>query len=508
VRAAHSQVTGGGDPQLEPEWVDEVLLAGAAQDVCLQLDQPVSRGDLRSLVSARHRILAGAGLRRGGSVALCLAPSLAFITNLLAAWQIGAQASLLDHRLTPYEIDVALQRLLPQVVVEAERSAGGPLRGFTQITERVRSYPGRPAATSHAVIQLSSGSTGPSKIIARDAASLVEEVKRYTMIDGVPGAGERIVSLASMVHVLGLVGGLLYSLHAGVTLAIPERMTADGILSTVGAGSQPTTLLGVPFHIELLASVREPPKLAQLTGMTTGGELVRADVYNKFAERYAVRLGNMYGMTEVGVIATDLFGAHRPAVRPAPGFTVREEGGELHISLPASPYLGDQDPSRWSDGWLHTRDAGTVDPQTGLVRVLGRRDSQVSVGGLKVDLTEVEHTLAALPEVAAAVVVHEHAIEAYLVLAEGAEASAVEREITTRLAPYKRPRRLHVVEQLPRTATGKLVRDRAVLRDVGTAESPARPESSPRPATAGPPADNAQQNHRDEPSSPEGQPRP
>jgi acyl-coenzyme A synthetase/AMP-(fatty) acid ligase len=150
---------------------------------------------------------------------------------------------------------------------------------------------------------------------------------------------------------------------------------------------------------------------------------------------------------------------------PAPGFNVREEAGELHISLPASPYLGDQDPDRWSDGWLHTRDAGSVDPGTGLVRVLGRRDSQVSVGGLKVDLTEVEHMLAGLPEVAAAVVVHDHAIEAYLVLAEGAEASAVEREITTRLAAYKRPRRLHVVDQLPRTATGKLVRDHAALRE-------------------------------------------
>jgi 3-hydroxy-4-methylanthranilate adenylyltransferase len=464
------QAADGGYSQLEPEWVDEVLLAGAAYDPCLHLGEPVSRAELRRLVAERRGVLADAGLRRGGSVALCLAPSLAFIANLLASWQIGAQASLLDHRLTQHEVDIALRRLLPQVVVTAEpsagkQSAGGPLRGFAEIAERVRTYPGRPAATTHAVIQLSSGSTGPSKIIGRDAASLVGEVKRYTMIDGVPGSGERIVSLASMVHVLGLVGGLLYSLHAGVNLMIPARMTVDGILSAVAEGSQPTTLLGVPFHIELLASVRNPPKLPLLTGMTTGGELVRADVHAAFTDRYGVRLGNMYGMTETGVIATDLFGVHRPAVMPAPGFNVREEAGELHISLPASPYLGDQDPDRWSDGWLHTRDAGSVDPGTGLVRVLGRRDSQVSVGGLKVDLTEVEHMLAGLPEVAAAVVVHDHAIEAYLVLAEGAEASAVEREITTRLAAYKRPRRLHVVDQLPRTATGKLVRDQAALRE-------------------------------------------
>jgi acyl-coenzyme A synthetase/AMP-(fatty) acid ligase len=470
-------VTAGAYPQLEPEWVDEVLLAGAADDVCLHVGEPVSRAGLRRLVAERRQVLADAGLRRGGSVALCLAPSRAFITNLLASWRIGAQTALLDHRLTPYEVDGALQRLLPQVVVTAEHSSGAALRGFAEVTERVRPYPGRPAATTHAVIQLSSGSTGPSKIIARDAASLVAEVRRYTQLDGVPRGSERIVSLASMVHVLGLVGGLLYSLHAGVNLTIPARMTADGILSTVAASSQPTTLLGVPFHIELLASVLNPPRLPQLTGMTTGGELVRADVHTAFVNRYDVRLGNMYGMTEVGVIATDLFGVHRPAVMPAPGLSVREAAGELHVSLPASPYLGDNDPDRWSDGWLHTKDAGRVDRQTGLVRVLGRRDSQVSVGGLKVDLTEVEHMLAGLPEVAGAVVVHEHAIEAYLVLTEGAEVSAVEREITTRLAAYKRPRRLHLVGQLPRTATGKLVRDRTVLRvsDPGTPKGSTAP---------------------------------
>jgi acyl-coenzyme A synthetase/AMP-(fatty) acid ligase len=472
VTGHFTQATGTANSQLEPEWVDEVLLAGRADDVCLHLGAPVSRGELGRLVAQRRRALADAGLRRGGSGALCLPPSLAFIANLLACWQIGAQASLLDHRLTQFEVDVALQRLAPQVLVSAGSSAaGGPLRGFSEVAERVDAYPGRPAATSHAVIQLSSGSTGPSKIIGRDAASLVEEVRRYTLIDGVPGGGERIVSLASMVHVLGLVGGLLYSLHAGVQLTIPARTTAVGILSAVAADERPTTLLGVPFHIELLASVLRPPPLPQLTGMTTGGELVRPDVYAAFVNRYGVRLGNMYGMTEAGVIATDLFGRHRPAVLPAPGVTFREQDGELHLALPASPYLGEQDPSRWSGGWLHTRDAGTVDPQTGLVRVLGRRDSQVSVGGLKVDLTEVEHTLAALPEVANVVVLHDHSIEAYLVLAAGAELPAVERQITTRLAPYKRPRRLHVVEQLPRTATGKLVRSQTALRGV----TPGRP---------------------------------
>jgi 3-hydroxy-4-methylanthranilate adenylyltransferase len=456
---------------LDGGWVDEVLLAGRNSQQCVVLDRPVTRSELRAVVDARQGALAAAGIARGGSVAICLAPSLAFIANLLATWRTGAQAILLDHRLTPYEIDLALQRLAPQAVVTAKHSTGGPLRGFVEIQETVAAYPGRPATTPHAVVQLSSGSTGPSKVIGRTAASLVAEVERYDGIDGVPRPGERIVCMASMVHVLGLVGGLLYGLHAGVQLVVPARMTVDGILDAVAAGVEPTTLLGVPFHIELLASVGHAPDLPQLTGMTTGGEMVRGEVHAAFVDRYGVRLGNMYGMTEVGVIATDLFGEHRPAVAPAPGITVRESGGELLIAMPASPYIGLVDPARWEDGWLHTKDAGAVDPETGLVRVRGRLDSQVSVGALKVDLTEVEHTLAALPEVAGAVVVFTDAIEAYVTLREPATAADVERQLATRLAAYKRPRELHVVEQLPRTATGKLVRDRNALREAPTARA-------------------------------------
>ena len=471
--AATTPPKDSGASPLDPSWVDEVLLHGAGAEPCLFLDEPVSRDELRRLVRDRQNALSAAGLRRGGSVALCLAPSLALVANLLAAWRIGAQAALLDHRLTSFETGRALARLEPQVVVAAQPVGSGPARGFYEQQEVVTARPGRPARTSHAVVQLSSGSTGPSKIIGRTAADLVAELDRYARIDGVPGAGERIVSLASMVHVLGLVGGLLHCLHAGVRLAIPRRPTAEGILATVAAGSEPTTLLGVPFHIELLSWVAAPPRLPQLTGMTTGGELVRAQVHDAFVDRYGIRLGSMYGMTEVGVIATDLFGAHRPELTPAPGLTLRAVDGELLIAREQSPYLeagpsGAAGPARWADGWLHTKDGGAVDPDTGRVRVLGRLDSQVSIGGLKVDLTEVEHTLAALPEVAAAVVVFGTSIEAYVVLRQGGGTAAqIEAQLTERLAAYKRPRLIHVVDRLPRTATGKLVRDRTALSGAG-----------------------------------------
>ena len=103
---------------------------------------------------------------------------MAFVTNLLAAWRIGAQATLLDYRLTPFEIDRALERVAPQVVVAPKAIGGTGLRAFFDVEETVSEYPGSPAGTAHAVIQLSSGSTGPSKVIGRSAANLVEEIHR------------------------------------------------------------------------------------------------------------------------------------------------------------------------------------------------------------------------------------------------------------------------------------------------------------------------------------------
>lgn len=452
----------------EPDWVDDFLFTGKPADVCFRLPAPVDRGTLHRLVTEAQTRLGAAGLRPGGAVALRLPPSLAYVVNLLATWRSGAQAILLDHRLTDHEADRALRRLTPQVVVAPVRTGGAALRVFVEVTEGVTSYGDRPAATDHAVVQLSSGSTGPAKVIGRTAADLIAEVRRYTQLDGVALPGERLILLPSMVHVLGLVGGLLYGLHAGVELVPPERLSGAAVLDAIGAADSPATVLGVPFHIGLLAATQLDRPLPMFARMITGGELVPAATVRSFTDRFGVPLGNMYGMTEVGVIGTDLHGRHRPGIIPAPGLEVREVAGELRVSCPASPYLGGTDPSRWSEGWLHTRDAGTVDLASGLVTIHGRLDSQVSVGGMKVDLTEVENTVAELPGVAAAVVVWDDGITAYVQPVGTLTEATLDQQLAERLASYKRPRTLRLLDQLPRTTTGKLVRSVDTLRTAGT----------------------------------------
>lgn len=445
--------------------VGGVLLGGPDPDACLMLgDQPLSRRDLRRLVREQQQVLAAAGLRPGAGVAIWLPPSVGYVATLLAAWRLGGQAILLDHRLTPYEVDRAVQSLAPLVVVKPATRPDAPLRGFVDVAPVVASHPGRPVASEHVLVQLSSGSSGPSKVVGRTGEELLAELERYARIPGMPGTGQRVVVLSSLVHAFGLIGGLLHALHVGATTALVERMTVESIRSSLGP--QPTTTLGVPFHYELLSAVTSAaPRPTRLVAAVAGGELIRPGVPDAFAARYGVPLGECYGMTEMGVIAMDMSGAHRPASGPpAPGIELRVHGGELLVARPTTPYLGHTDPARWRDGWLYTRDAARLDPSSGALQILGRLDSQVSIGGLKVDLSEVEHTVASLPGVVEAIVVYDRLVEAFLALRPETSVAELEQALAVRLAPYKRPRRLHVLPRLPRTATGKRVRDLAALR--------------------------------------------
>jgi acyl-coenzyme A synthetase/AMP-(fatty) acid ligase len=448
------------------DWVDEVLLRGADRDAVLHLGEPVSRAQLRRLVAEEQTRYQEAGLLPGGGLALRLPPSLAWIVAMLAGWRAGAQVALLDYRLTPHEVSRALTRLSPQLVIEPEGEVAGKLRGYHDIGTRITRLPdGHPtAATDHALLQLSSGSTGPSKVIGRRIGSLLQEIDRYGQLPDFPGRGERTVVLASIVHVLGLVGGLLHGLASGAELVLPTTQTLEGVVKAIAAGPQPTTLLGVPSQTALLATARNPPRLPQLRRMVTGGEVLKDHVRERFTKGYGAELGAMYGMTEAGVIATDLTGATSPGLTPVAGMPVRIEDGQILLGLPESPYVGLEDPARYLDGWLRTKDAGSLDPATGLLTVHGRLDSQVSIGGLKVDLSEVEASICALPEVVDAVVVHESGIEAYVTVREPVGPDSLADALAARLAPYKRPRNLYVLPELPRTATGKPVRNAQILR--------------------------------------------
>ncbi|MGA4837580.1 AMP-binding enzyme [Streptomyces sp. G45] len=153
---------------------------------------------------------------------------------------------------------------------------------------------------------------------------------------------------------------------------------------------------------------------------------------------------------------------------------VRVADGELLVALEHSPYVGAEPDGRYTDGWLHSRDAAEQDPVTGAITLRGRLDAQVSIGGQKVDLAEVERTVCELPGVIEAVAVYDGRIRVYAVLDGRGTARTTQELAVRRLAPYKRPR-VHAVPELPRTRSGKLIRDPGTLRTLSGRNVPAGP---------------------------------
>lgn len=439
-------------------WVDGLLLDGPGDTPCLHFGEAMTRGRLRELVVDVQRKLTDQGVVQGGSVAVCLPPSVALVTHLLACLRLGAQVTVIDPRLTEPERKTILESVRPRLLLWAEHTRA-PLRGFHNVVVRSERLPGgRAAESDHVLVQISSGSTGSPKRIGRTAESVRQEVESLALVEGMPGPGERVVVLNSLVHSMGLLTGILYDLHVHAEIVVPDSMTVRGIMNALTREHTPTTVFGVPFHADLLRSVTDPPPLPSLKAAATAGEVPAEGLAQTFEERYGISLGNLYGMTEVGLIAVDPLGRARPSAgHPLPGTRVLVEEGELLVSCPTDPYLDDAS-GRWANGLLRTRDAGAVGPG-GEVTVLGRLDSQVSIGGLKIDLTEVEHQLAALPGVTGAVVLFDSGIEAFAEVEEGITARGLEEGLAEVLAPYKRPARMHVSSRLARTSSGKLSRD-------------------------------------------------
>jgi acyl-coenzyme A synthetase/AMP-(fatty) acid ligase len=417
----------------------------------------VTHGLLRADVTAHAARFEAVGIRDGSTVAVQVPPSFSQLEAVLALWSIGAQVISIDHRLRQAETHVLHDLTRPEFLV---RPSGGPAQGFQEryglVVERAQ---GVPATTPHRLVQFSSGSTGRQKVIGRGTESLADEVARFAACDGVVRGGERFLLLNSPAHSFGLIGGLLHSLAVGAHLVFAENPSAEAILRQAWT-HEVDFVTGLPFHFDLLASSPDRDALRTVRAAFAGGEMMPQDVADRFAAAYGFPVGECFGTTETGALTMAVDGTVRPSVgKLMPGITARVCNGLVEVALEETPYLSENDPARYSGGWFRTGDRGEFDPQ-GELRLLGRADSLVVVRGNKVDLTEVEHVLRGHPQVTEAVAVGKPEIRAYVGTASDTlTAQALSEWCTERLAEFKLPAQILVMDTLPRTSSGKIIRN-------------------------------------------------
>lgn len=441
-----------------------LLAKGADAAPFLTHRHTVTHGELRAAVTAAAGEFAAAGVRRGSTVALQAPASFSQIEALLALWTLGAQVMLVEPRLSPVELEALRARCRGQFAVCAGDVGRGPVRfreRFELVTERYAD--GVPASTDDCLVQFSSGSTGLPKVIARTAESLRAEVEVFNRLPNLPTAGDKVLLLSSTSHSFGLAFGILRSLDVGVELVFSTQLSGQDMVGTA-AEHGVVGITGLPHHFAALGQVEDPPALPRLRWVLSGGELIQRDVEERFTARYGLPIGQGYGTTETGILTMDVTGLTRPSVGPVcDGVRLRVRDGQVEVRMDASPYLVEPERSGYADGWWRTSDRGELTAD-GLLTLHGRADSLVIFGGYNIDLLEIEDVLRAHPAVDEAIVVFDGGVEAYVATtSDELDESAVVGWCAARLADFKQPGVVRVLRKLPRTANGKLVRDRSVL---------------------------------------------
>jgi benzoate-CoA ligase len=335
----------------------------------------------------------------------------------------------------------------------------------------------------------SSGSTGAPKGTVHVHSSLIQTAELYGR--GVLGIREDdvVFSAAKLFFAYGLGNGLTFPMSVGATTVLmAERPTPESVFRRLRE-RQPTIFYGVPTLYAALLASPEFPKRGdlRLRACTSAGEALPEEIGKRWEERLGVSILDGIGSTEM----LHIFLSNRPGDvrygttgKPVPGYEMRlvdDEGrvieeadvtGELQIGGPSAAmgYWNNRDKTRatFQGPWTRSGDkySRTAD---GYYVYAGRSDDMLKISGIYVSPIEVEACLIQHDAVLEAAVVgleDESRLikpKAFVVLKPGVTpspdlAEAIKQHVKGHLAPYKYPRWMEFVDELPKTATGKIQR--------------------------------------------------
>jgi benzoate-CoA ligase family protein len=301
-------------------------------------------------------------------------------------------------------------------------------------------------------------------------------------------------SAAKLFFAYGLGNAMSFPLWAGATTVLAGGRPTPELTFEVIERFRPTLYFGVPtlYAAQIAALEHARPDLSSLRLCVSAGEALPAELFHRWKARTGLAIVDGIGSTEL----LHIFISNRPddvgpgtSGRPVPGYAARivgEDGEPVARGKPGRLLVrGESAASRyWNDpertlctmlasGFVDTGDTYREDEDGRYVH-LGRSDDMLKVGGIWVSPVEIEAALVAHPAVVEASIVGRRdgdglvKPEAFVVLRDpGRSRDGLDRELTDHLkkslAPYKYPRWYRFVEELPRTATGKVQRFR--LRD-------------------------------------------
>ena len=340
--------------------------------------------------------------------------------------------------------------------------------------------PRRATARSRTIL-LTSGTTGTPKGATHSGG---DPGVLKSILDRTPWRAEQpVVVVAPMFHAWGF-SQLVFAASMACTVITRRKFDPEATLDLVDR-HRATGLCVVPVMfdriMELPDEVLDRYSGRSLRFAAASGSRMRPDVVIRFMDRFGDVIYNNYNATEAGMIATatprDLLAAPDTAGRPAEGTEIRILDGDFH-EVPTGEtgaiYVRNKTQfdgytsgatKDFHDGFMSSGDVGYLDEE-GRLFVVGRDDEMIVSGGENVYPIEVEKTLTAHPDVAEAAVLGAddekfgQRLVAFVVLTPGAAATpdSLKQHVRDNLANYKVPRQITILDELPRSITGKISR--------------------------------------------------
>ncbi len=349
----------------------------------------------------------------------------------------------------------------------------------------------------------SSGSTGfPKGAVHRQRDMLVCSDTYALQILGITER-DRTFSAAKLFFAYGLGNAMYFPMRAGAeSVLFAGRPTPEAVFQIIQE-TRPTLFFGVPTLYAAMLQVADAAvrfDTSSLRLCVSAGESLPADLFRRWKERFGVEILDGIGTTEIlHIFLSNRAGKVKPGSTglPVPGYeavVVDDAGvpvkpgeiGNLRVRAASTMayYWGQPDKTRATllGDWIVTGDKFTRD-EDGYFWYCGRADDMLKVGGIWVSPVEIENTLVASPAVLEAAVIgkadRDELVKpkAFVVLRDPAAAgdalvADLQAFVKERIAPYKYPRWIEFVPDLPKTATGKLQRYRLREREAATAKAP------------------------------------
>lgn len=455
---------------------------------------PFTYGALDRTTQAVARKLAGAGVGVGDTVATILHKSHASLVLSLGILRAGAVLAPLSIDAPKREREVHLRTLEPRLLI-ADPAVVGTVDRTLAVETMDASGAGRWAQLREAaalgdvdrkvgaVCLFTSGTTGPQKRTRLTHANLLfcaeALAKAWEMRQG-----DVVLHALPMFHAHGLLVAVLPVLWAGGVIDLRPRFDVADVIARL---SHATCFMGVPFHYSrLLASANFTRGVsASVRLFICGSAPLSPALRDRFREQTGAQILERYGTTETLIVSAQCPGraCSEPSVGPPlDGVEVRigdmadgtplaaGETGRIEVRGPNvfEGYVDDDAATAASfteDGYFLTGDLGHLRPDGSLV-ISGRHKDLIIYCGMNVHPLEVETALLNVPGVVDAAVFgvphpeFGEAVMAAVVPAEGValEPAVVRTALVGSIADYRIPKRIFVMDSLPRSAMGKIVR--------------------------------------------------